>query len=178
MGYETVIPCPVADPAERWRALYEEHRKAVFSVCYALLGSVPDADNATQEVFLKARRHLHRLDTLRSERAWLVRVAVRTCQDQRKSFWRRLFTGRAEMPPDRGSPATAHAEMEATEEQIRVRAAIARLSKQQRTAVALKYYHAMDTAAIARAMGVAEGSVKVHLHRGVANLRKLLEEPE
>jgi RNA polymerase sigma-70 factor (ECF subfamily) len=177
MDIESVIPRPVADPAEQWRALYEEHRRTVFGVCYALLGNVADADNATQEVFLKVRRHLGDLDGVRDERAWLQRIAVRTSQDQRKSFWRRLFTGRAAMPPDLASHPSAHAELEASEEQVRLRAAIAKLSKQQRTAVALKYYRDMDIAAIANAMGVAQGSVKVHLHRGVANLRKLLEEP-
>jgi RNA polymerase sigma-70 factor (ECF subfamily) len=175
MDIGTVIANPAADPAERWRALYEEHRRTVFSVCYAILGSVADADNATQEVFLKARRHLDTLDALRDERAWLVKVAVRVSQDQRKSFWRRLFAGRAAMP-DMAAPPSAHRELEASEDQLRLRAAIAKLSKQQRTAVALKYYRDMDTAAIARAMGVAEGSVKVHLHRGVKRLRELLEE--
>lgn len=175
MDLETVIPRPLADPADRWRTLYEEHRRAVFGVCYSILGSVADADNATQEVFLKARRHLGELDAVRDERAWLVRIAVRASQDQRKSFWRRLFTGRAAMP-DLASPPSAHEAVEASEDQVRLRAAIARLSNQQRTAVALKYYHDMDTAAIARAMGIASGSVKVHLHRGVKRLRELLEE--
>ena len=175
MTLESVIPRPIVDPAERWRVLYEEHRRAVFGVCYALLNNVADADNATQEVFLKVRRHLDRLDAVQDHRAWLTRIAVRASQDQRKSFWRRLFTGRSAMP-ELASPPSAHAELEASEEQVRLRAAIGGLSKQQATAVALRYYHDMDIAAIARAMGIAEGSVKVHLHRGVQRLRRLLKE--
>src|SRR5512136_578300 len=94
----TVMDRPAVDTETAWRELYLEHRRAVFAVCYSLLGNVADADNATQETFLKAARHLKRLGELQDARLWLTRIAVRACLDQRKSFWGRLFRGKAEVP--------------------------------------------------------------------------------
>ena len=166
---------PVADTHTAWHELYKEYRKAVFAVCYSLLGSVSDADNAAQETFIKAARHLHRLHEVRDPRLWLTRIAVRACLDQRKSFWGRLFHSKAEVPEQMASSSEPEQEILAGEEQEKMRRSIRQLPEKQRVAVTLRYYHDLDTVGIAEAMGVSPGAVKTHLHRALRKLKALYE---
>lgn len=70
-------------PADRLGAEWEKHRPAVFGVAYRLLGSVADAEDVTQDVWLRAAgSDLERVDNLH---AWLVTVAARRSYDVLKS---------------------------------------------------------------------------------------------
>ena len=64
------------------------------------------------------------------------------------------------------------------DEHERVVAALRRLPERQREAVALRYYLDLSEADIAAAMGVSAGSVKSHLHRGLASLARDLGEED
>jgi RNA polymerase sigma factor (sigma-70 family) len=175
MQESTVMARPAAKIQADWRDLYLEYRRAVFAVCYSFLGNVPDADNAVQETFIKAARHLHRLGEVRDARLWLTRIAVRTCLDMKKSFWGRLFSSKAEL----SGSAPAEREPEHTlleqEEHENLRRLLLGLPEKQRAAVTLKYFHDLDTQAIAQAMNISPGSVKTHLHRGIRRLKHLYE---
>jgi RNA polymerase sigma factor (sigma-70 family) len=171
----TVLERPVTELQADWRDLYVEHRRTVFAVCYSFLGSVPDADNATQETFLKAARHLDRMDGIRDVRLWLTRIAVRTCLDMKKSFWGRLFASRGELPEHLQAPPEPERSLLEREEQEKLRRFLRKLPEKQRAAVTLKYYHDLDTDAIAHVLHVSAGSVKTHLHRGIQRLKQLYE---
>jgi RNA polymerase sigma-70 factor (ECF subfamily) len=166
---------PIVDLDAAWRELYVEHRRAVFAVCYSLLGNVADADNAAQDTFLKAARHLKRLPEVRDARLWLTRIAVRTCLDQRKSFWGRLFHSKAEVPDQMPGGTGPEQELLAGEEQEKLRRSLQQLPEKQRVAVTLRFYHDLDTVGIARVMGISSGAVKTHLHRGLRKLKTLYE---
>ncbi|GHJ24492.1 hypothetical protein TPA0909_61060 [Streptomyces albus] len=66
-------------PGEEW----EQHRPAVFGVAYRLLGSVADAEDVTQDVWLRTARV--RPDGIADPRAWLVTVAARRAYDVLRS---------------------------------------------------------------------------------------------
>jgi len=175
MQNSTVMDRAATDASADWRDLYLEHRRAVFAVCYSFLGNVPDADNATQETFIKAARHLHRMDEVRDARLWLTRIAVRACLDMRKSFWRRLFASKADLSEHLQAVQGPERDLLEREEHEKLQGVLKRLSQKQRAAVTLKYYHDMDIEGIARVMGISVGSVKTHLHRGIRKLRALYE---
>jgi RNA polymerase sigma-70 factor, ECF subfamily len=166
---------PTAEAQAAWRDLYREHRRDVFSVCYSLLGNVADADNAVQDTFVKVARHLNGLHEVRDARQWLTRIAVRTCLDTRKSFWGRLFRSREDVPEQ--GPATPLPDQQVlqNEEHEQLRTRLRSLPEKQRVAVTLRYFHEMDTEAIAGVMRITPGSVKQHLHRAVERLKTLYE---
>jgi RNA polymerase sigma factor (sigma-70 family) len=64
----------------------------------------------------------------------------------------------------------------ACDDQRRMVAALRRLPERQRTALALRYYLELSDAEVADAMGVSVGSVKTHLHRGLASLATIIGE--
>ena len=156
-----------------WRELYREYRRDVFSVCYSFLGNVSDADNAVQDTFVKVARHLHGLDEVRDARQWLIRIALRTCLDTRKSFWGRLFHSKAEVPEQGPEAPLPDQQLLQNEEHERLRKLLHLLPEKQRVAVTLRYFHDLDTEAIAAVMRITPGSVKQHLHRAMERLKAL-----
>ncbi|MEV6284369.1 RNA polymerase sigma factor SigJ [Kribbella sp. NPDC051770] len=82
-GAGPVTDEPAAASAGRLAAEWEQHRPAVFGVAYRLLGSVADAEDVTQDVWLRAAgSDLSAIDSLR---AWLITVAARRSYDILKS---------------------------------------------------------------------------------------------
>src|SRR5688572_11473735 len=66
------------------RTAFEEivlqHERRVFTLAYRLLGTEEDAQDAAQEVFLRAFKYLRRFDTTRPLEPWLVRMTVNVCR--------------------------------------------------------------------------------------------------
>lgn len=74
----------------------EERRTALTGHCYRMLGSVCDAEDATQETMIRAWRHLDSFDGRASLRTWLYRIATNVCLDQlsaRNRRWRPMEEG-------------------------------------------------------------------------------------
>ena len=72
-------PKPTPEPdGSRALALFEEHRRLLFSIAYRMLGSVADAEDAVQETFLRWRKAS--ADEIRSPKAFLVTIVSRLCR--------------------------------------------------------------------------------------------------
>ncbi|MEV7889540.1 RNA polymerase subunit sigma-70 [Streptomyces sp. NPDC002817] len=79
---ENVTPAGVTNPGEDdFTALIEAHRKELRVHCYRLLGSYDEAEDLTQETFLKAWRARESMDGVENPRAWLYRIATNACLD-------------------------------------------------------------------------------------------------
>ena len=76
----------------RLERLMDEHGARLLNLCAVMLGDVFLAQEAAQDVFVKAYRRLDefRGGDERSERAWLTRIAVNTCRDYRRTAWFRV----------------------------------------------------------------------------------------
>ena len=74
-------------------AIYHQYSQAIHSYAYRLLGNQEDADDVTQEVFIRAHSHLEQLRDPNRLRPWLYRIATNLCLDQqrRRSRIRRAF---------------------------------------------------------------------------------------
>ena len=159
--------------------LYQRH---VYNVCYRSLGSAADAEDATQDTFLSAFRHLGSFRGSAAElRAWLIRVAVNACYDQLRRRQRRPATSLEAMQEDApvhlpdASPGpesvtlnleTAHA----------IQVALNNLVPEQRIAVVLCDMQGLSYEEAAHAMGVELGTVKSRLSRARVRLRDLLSD--
>src|SRR5258708_34693153 len=84
-----------------FRQLVEAHQRAIRTHCYRMLGSLEDAEDLTQETFLRAWRRLESFEGRGAVRAWLYRIATHACLDELDRRGRRL------LPPMLGAPHSA-----------------------------------------------------------------------
>jgi RNA polymerase sigma-70 factor (ECF subfamily) len=180
-----------------FRVLVERESTSVVRACLRVLGDLHDAEDAAQESFVIAFRSL---DTWRGEGtfgAWIARIAVRVAL--RQAGRRRPVTridplivesdagSEARTPADRASRAAfASGALDAAsrqdpasiavrgERESSVRMAVAGLEEPYREVVALRFFGDLSLAEIASVSGRPLGTVKTHLHRGLARLRDKL----
>lgn len=153
---------------ERFAHLAEKYADTVFRVAFSYLKSREDADDVTQEVFIK----LYSVDTeFESEehiRNWLIRVTINQCRKQFRSPWRRL-----ENIDDYA--ATLSFEDDNDRELFR---AVMELEQKYRSVIFLYYYIGYSTAEIADILRIPVNTVSTRLSRARARLRTMLTEVE
>ena len=163
-----------ADRNQGWReaaltGLGERHRTALVRMCCLCLGDASLAEDAAQETFLKAYRALDSFRGECDEKTWLMRIAINTCRNMRRSRWTRHVDRRVtpEMLPEASAP------FDERDEELTL--ALMRLPPKQREAVLLRYYQRMSLAQTAQAMGVTVSTVSKQLGRALRSLRGILE---
>jgi RNA polymerase sigma-70 factor (ECF subfamily) len=154
--------------------LYERHRASVFRFAYRLLGSVPLAEDITQECFLALVR---RPDGFKEERASLRTYLCGAARNLAYKHLRKLGVEVAveELPEeqDRDRPRPDALQQLLDEEVSEtVRRAVAALPPLQREAIVLFEYEEMSLAETAAVCGTDVGTVKARLHRARERLRR------
>ena len=152
-----------ADDTERNEALSRLLRSSgrrAFRIAADLLRDRAEAEDAVQEALARVCRDFA---GVRDPEAWFFRVLVNLClRTQRRkrllTMWQRLWTPETVT----GDPLTIR----------EIRNAVDRLPPMQRTAIVLRYGHELAPPEIAALLGIGEGTVKTHLSRAMARLRK------
>ena len=148
--------------------LVERYGTMVYRLAYARTGSREDAEDITQETFLKLVRAAPAFREEEHCKAWLLRVAANCAEDLHRSPWRRRV-----VPLEEAGEMTTP-EWEAGD----MGEVLAVLPEDYRVVVHLYYYEDMSTAEIARVLGKREGSIRTRLSRARKMLRQILSETE
>src|SRR6058998_1256845 len=141
-------------------ALVLRHRLAVYRVAYRLLGSHEEADDVSQEAFLRAYRALPGFRGDASFRTWITRIVINLALSARRA---RVTT----VPIEKAAGPEAALRRE-------VRLAVRDLPRRQRQVLILKVYEGMKFAEIAQAAGMSIGTAKATFFQAVRNLRTRL----
>ena len=152
----------LATPVEShdFDSLFRAERDDVYRTMLAFTGGRADvAEEATAEAFARA---LARREELRDPVAWIYRAAFRIATDEIRRDRRRDAGAIADLAPDPSSEVGD------------LIAALRLLSPNQRAAIVLRHVADLEMDEVARRMGTATPTVRVHLHRGRARLRQLL----
>jgi len=145
---------------EAVRSLVERFQADVFGLCVRLLGNRHDAEDASQEVFLRIFRSLRRWDSARPLKPWIVGIAVNRC---RTALSRRAR--RPELVEYLQDTIEAPACDDAGELLQEIDAALADLRQEYREVFILFHEHAQAYEDIARALKRPVGTIKTWLHR-------------
>lgn len=182
----------VADPRQRseprpyperaggdmtFRDIVEQHKRPVYALAYDLTGSHHDAEDLSQEVFIKAYRALPEFRGEAQMYSWLYRITVNTYLNKRRKKalrFRQLWDDFSHEASD-GSTIRPDQEAEASTMRQHVEAALAQLSPRERSAFVLRHYQDQSIKEVAAAMDVAEGTVKSLLFRAIKKLRTTLD---
>jgi RNA polymerase sigma-70 factor (sigma-E family) len=165
---------PVTTTNDVLARLHQEHYRPLVRLAYLLLGNRAVAEEVVQDAFVKLQLKWGGLRHPEKAPAYLrsaVLNGARSMLRHRKVVDR--HDARRTADPPWVDPET---EAVAALEHDRIVAAMRRLPDRQREALALRYYLDLSEADMAKIMGVAPGSVKTHVHRGLASLARLLEE--
>jgi RNA polymerase sigma-70 factor (ECF subfamily) len=158
---------------EAWSELFEAYKARVYSLAWHLTGDPPEAEDVTQEVFLKL---INRLGQFRSEArfsTWLYRIVVNTTLDRRRARRRLLPLHQVGLPPLLAAQERGAMRAEARQ---RVQRALQSLSPKLRAVVALRYGSGLSYAEIGAVLGLSEGTVASRLSRALVELGKSLPE--
>jgi len=177
----------VSGDAVAWEELVRLHHRRVYNVCYRFTGSAEDADDLTQEVFIRLFRTLGSYEPGKgSFVTWLTTMSRNLLVDHfRRSRQDRVTDSldaglgpeedSATMADQLASPVPAPDQhIQSRERQAMVHAALQKLSPELREAVILRDLQDLDYRDIAQVLKVPEGTVKSRINRGRTELARLL----
>lgn len=156
-----------------FRILVERWEGVVFAFLLRMLGSREEAQDLTQETFMRMIGAAPRYRPDGRFQSWLLRIAGNQARSRlrRRKVIRWLSFDLLPTDPVSETPS-ALAALEGDQERAMVRAAIGRLPDRQRQALILRQYHDMSYDEIAQAMDATTGSVQMLLHRAMTALRQ------
>jgi RNA polymerase sigma-70 factor (ECF subfamily) len=167
-----------------WEALLSAHTRRIYNLCYRFTGRVEEAEDVTQEVFIKVFQTLKSYDAGQgSFSTWLNRVARNHLVDHyRRTRKDRLTSSLEEELPAAEQRPSPHMEptgpVESRERRETLQLALDRLSPDLREAVILRDLHDLDYEEIARVLRVPQGTVKSRINRGRLELARVLKRME
>ena len=170
-----------------WAELVREHHRRVYGLCYRFTGNPADAEDLTQDVFLKIYSNLSSFDMGRgSLQVWITTMTRNLLVDNFRRTKNQRATGSLDegwdateelRPVDRLTSAGPSPHEAAAQKELgkMVQGALAKVSPELREAVILRDLQDMDYREIAQVLGIPEGTVKSRISRGRAELARLLE---
>jgi RNA polymerase sigma factor (sigma-70 family) len=169
-------PAPAEWNLPTWEDIVRLHSARVYRLAYRLTGNPHDAEDLTQEVFVRVFRSLSSY-TPGTFEGWLHRITTNLFLDSARRKQRIHFEGLADemahrLPGSEPSPAQAFDDSHLDDD---VQAALKALPPEYRAAVVLCDIEGFSYEEIAATLGVKLGTVRSRIHRGRAQLRSALE---
>jgi len=170
-----------------WLELINKYKKKALSIAYLVTGNIEDAEDISQEAFIRVHRSIKKFRGDSSFYTWFYRILVNLClQRRREPRFLYYFTsekkesaGDNSIPYDAllgelnwaNNPARLVLKKELRDE---INKAVDSLPKRERTAFILYTFHNLSIRDITSIMNCKEGTIKSHLFRAVRKLRKKL----
>ncbi|HWB82771.1 MAG TPA: sigma-70 family RNA polymerase sigma factor [Bryobacteraceae bacterium] len=152
--------------------LMRRHERLVLMTALRLMGNLEDAQDASQEVFLRLYRNRHKVETLANLPGWLYRVTVNVCHDlRRKRSDSAVFESAAELVAEGNPQRTA---LEA-ERRKALALSLRMLGEKERAALVLRDLEGLSTADVAETLGVTEATVRAHVSKARVKIREFVE---
>lgn len=187
---EVAARCLAGDAAA-WEQMARSQHRRIYGICYRFTGSPTEAEDLTQEVFLKIYKNLASFDPAKGgfgtwvttlTRNLLVDNYRRTRMDRASESLDETYEGedsgptKAERLADSGKTQEQH--VSGLELRAQIQEALKQVSPELREAVILRDLEDMDYKDIAEVLGVPQGTVKSRISRGRAELARLLKRIE
>ncbi len=166
---ELVRRCLAGD-AEALSAFVHRFQSAIFGLCFRMLSHREDAEDVSQEVFLRAFRNLRRWDPARPLTPWLLTIAANRCRTWLGNRTRRDLP--AEFAENVADPAAGRPRLDLAEE---LQLALDKLCENYRLCFVLYHLNELSLAEIAEVTGNPVGTIKTWLFRARRELADHLQ---
>jgi RNA polymerase sigma-70 factor (ECF subfamily) len=158
-----------------FEAVVRKYQDRVYNLCRYMLKNPEDAQDAAQDVFLKAYRALKELRSDSTLYTWIYRIAVTTCLDYRRKSRRETFRSEPlteDLPSDEPLPDQLY---ESAEMPRSIQLALQKLPEKLRAAIVLREIEELSYEEIAEVLHTSPGTVKSRISRAREQLRSLLK---
>ena len=179
---DALIERCLAGDQEAWVRIVRQHWRKVFNVAYKFVGKHDEAEDLTQDIFLKIFKALGTFDRRANFQTWIVSISRNLCIDHYRSVRKERQTIARDVDSNDLQPAStergpyAAAEHQDLRELLRV--ALGKLPNTLRTAVVLRDLQELSYQEIADRLGLPEGTVKSRINRGRLELARQLKRLE
>lgn len=178
----------VSGDAAAWEEIVQRYHRRIYNICYRFAGSSDDAQDLTQEVFIKMYRTLGSYDVERGAfMTWVTTMTRNLLVDHFRKHKQDRITDSLDTPPSEHEDATPLSDkieykgpapdsrVQSSEAQATVHEALQKLSPELREAVILRDLQDFSYQEVAAVLKVPEGTVKSRINRGRAELARLLQ---
>ncbi len=173
---ETLIQRCLKGDQLAWEAIVRQYRRKVFNVAYKFVGRHDEAEDLTQDIFLKIFKSLNTFDARANFQTWLISVSRNLCIDHYRSVRKERETINRDVDASELMPiARGQSQMAMLEQRDRVellREALSALPKTLRTAVLMRDIQELSYHEIAEKLRLPEGTVKSRINRGRSELAR------
>lgn len=170
----------VTGDAAAFEQIVMRTERRVLALASRLLGSMDDAQDAAQEVFIRAFKYLHRFDARKPIEPWLVGITVNVCRTiaRKRQQYARFFLGaapREEEFAETESSTDPHADLASREQRRALRTVLANLPEKERTALVLRDLEGLSTAEVAGILGSSEATVRAQISSARVKIKKAFD---
>src|SRR3954469_24095112 len=162
-----------------WDTIVRQHWRKVFNVAYKFVGRHDEAEDLTQDIFLKIFKALNTFDRRANFQTWIISISRNLCIDHYRSVRKERQTIARDVDSNDLQPATLergpYAQAEHQDLRAQLRQALETLPMTLRTAVVLRDLQELSYQEIADRLGLPEGTVKSRINRGRIELAHQLK---
>jgi RNA polymerase sigma-70 factor (ECF subfamily) len=159
-----------------WDTIVRQHWRKVFNVAYKFVGKHDEAEDLTQDIFLKIFKSLQTFDRRANFQTWLISVSRNLCIDHYRSVRKERETIDRDVDPGDLSPTShevsPYVALEQRDRVVMLREALEKLPETLRTAVLLRDIQELSYQEIATQLRLPEGTVKSRINRGRTELAR------
>jgi RNA polymerase sigma-70 factor, ECF subfamily len=159
---------------EAFDKLAQHYRRVIFSYCFAMLKNREAAEDATQDVFLRAFSKLHQQSSVDAFQWWLRRIARNVCFNELRRKGEIPLSEDDDSNRLRDAAPSPFDRIHLSEQQHLVRKLLANLTPLQRESVYLSHVEGLSEKEIASITGAKTGAIRKRVFDGIAALRKAL----
>lgn len=172
---DAAIEAARAGDASAYARLVERYHRGIYGLCLRMCGNPADAEELTQEAFVRAFRHLDRFDPRHKFSTWIYRIALNACRDLLRARPHRETAYGLDpgpLPEERREGPDGHAARAELRRALSL--ALEQLSPKYREALVLRHVEGLPYEEIAQITGDTVGALKVRVVRGRAMLLERL----
>ena len=161
---------PGMNREEKLKEWIEAYSDSILKTCYLYLSDRGQAEDATQDTWIKAWNHMEAFEaqSISNAKAWLLRIAINTCKDYRRTAWFRHIDRKSaleDLPPQL---------LTAEPEDRTLTLLVMGLPDRYKQVILLYYYHGLAMQETAAALGISQPTVQRRLKKAEAILKSLL----
>jgi RNA polymerase sigma-70 factor (ECF subfamily) len=170
LEFEAVVRRTLTGDSAAFEQVVLRYQRRVLALALRLLRTMDDAQDAAQEVFLRAFKYLHRFDPEKPVEPWLMRMTLNVCRDIGRKRQQRHHTfceiAGPEVAPSEASKDDPFTGLATEQQRLMLWKILDGMPEKERLAVILRDVEGFSTSEVAAILGSSEGTVRSQICRG------------